>query len=149
MKIKALLVLLCLASVVFALFTKHSEVIFMGDSRYCYNYGFPLCSFVTDSNDSVIHIHALNIVINILLLSPVFISTALCSFFKNCLKINKIITCIFLLMAAFMLALPWDHKKYVYCCAVILYCIWLIWFSFLICRSPWRELLKGRSEFKK
>ena len=71
-------ILFAAAGIAFILFTKHSEVIYLGESGYCFNYGFPLRCFITDPDNCVIHVYAENIFLDILFLLPVFFPVALC-----------------------------------------------------------------------
>ena len=117
--------------IIFVLFTKHSEVIFLGEDQYCYNYGFPLRSFITNSDNFIIHIYTANIIINILLLFPVFLSVLLCFIKNKFTNTNQAIVIIFSFLTIFIAFLSWNLKCYIFYFAMILYSIGIIWFIFL------------------
>ena len=134
MKTKIIFLILYLTSIIYLVFTKNSEVMFLGDNFYYYNYGFPLRCFITDQNNSVIHIYTSNVLLNILLLFPLISSTLLSLKLKKYIIFNNAISILFSLTVIFTLFLTWQYKKIIYSCAIVLYFIWLFWFVFLIYR---------------
>ena len=134
MKTKIEFFAICFVGILYAFSTKNSEVIFLGEGLFCYNYGFPLRVIITDPNNSMLHIYTLNIILNILLLFPIAAATLLAQQTKKYLRINKTIAILFCLTVFFNLFLTWEYKKTIYCCSIVFYVIWLNWFIFLIWR---------------
>ena len=130
MKNRLLQYLFCIAIMVLILFTRNSEVIFLGDDQPCFNYGFPLQSFITDANGSVIHIYSLNIFANIIFFLPMFCLSFPSFLKKKYQRANNTLIVLFC-MGAFTLLLPWKYKSYSFYSAIIFYVLWLILFCLL------------------
>jgi len=128
---KLLSLICCIASILFVLFTKHSETLFLGESQYCYNYGFPFRIFITDSNNNILHIYGVNIIFNLIALLPLFLPLSLCKLNQNLQRINNTLIFTFCLYVITALFFPWSCKKYISFLSLLLYSLWSVWFVFL------------------
>ena len=130
-KMKLLSLMFYIVSILFILFSKHSETLFLGESQYCYNYGFPFRVFITDFNNNLLHIFGINIIFNLIALLPLISPMLLCTLNQKFKKFNNILIFIFCLYVAVVASLQWSHKKYIYSFTLIMYGGWSAWFIFL------------------
>ena len=135
-------ILFAAAGIAFILFTKHSEVIYLGESGYCFNYGFPLRCFITDPDNCVIHVYAENIFLDILFLLPVFLPVVLCLCRKNFSPMDHVFAAVFCSGAALTVFLPWRFKSCAFVCASTLYGLGIVRSVFCVIRLALRKNMK-------
>ena len=130
-EMKLLSLIYYIISMIFTFFTKHSEILFLGENQYCYNYGFPFRVFIIDSNNDILHIDTINIIFNFVALLPLILPMSLCKLNQKLQRTNNALIFIFCLYVIIALCLPWNYKKYIYSLALLLYGLWSAWFIFL------------------
>jgi hypothetical protein len=131
MKIKIFSLIYFIVCMLFIIFTKNSEILFLGENQYCYNYGFPFRTFITDFNNKILHIYTMNIIYNFIASVPLISLLLLCKLTQKFKKINNVLLFMFSLYSLITFFLPWSYKKYIYSFALLMYGLLFVWFIFL------------------
>ena len=133
MKNKLLLGVLVVAVTAAAFLTKHNTTRFFMDSRgELLNYGFPFRTVLVTPDNTLEHIYTGNIIINILLSLPIFISAVLSCVLKLYRKTNNILIIFFSSGVIISLFMPWHFRVYSFTGMLILYGLWYIWLIFIL-----------------